>query len=362
MEVTIYHILLLILAFLIIYYLQSVYRRSGTGSEHFENGSGSGSEGGAPYTDRLDYKIAYRLNDYQKEVDDIFDPEYVGLYAIAYHDFHDIDRDVKKMKEHITRPSEEMEVVVGGCGVGKMLEGLKRAGYSKILGVDFSKHMLEKARSTYPHFPYVRGNLADPKILEPASCDLFVMDERTLYMNDGKDMEKILKNMSNWVRDGGYIVLPVYHRDKLQPACRYYSTNYIDNLGVVHAMTYLDQFRHDGWYIHDIREGDELKGKEGEGEGKDTSELTVYFDKFLMKEGPAKKRVQTTMFNFINPVMIYQFLKENKFERVHIEPICNQIVGGYELAIYKKGNTTATVQGIQKREGMRNQRKKGSRS
>lgn len=334
-------ILLLLLVFLFFYFYWA-YQRAG--SEHFE--SQGSSSGPGPYTDRLDYKIKYRLNKYSKEFDDIFDPEYVNLYAIAYHDFFDIDRDVAKIREHVPLEPGSAEVVVGGCGVGKMMEGLhKKGGYQKVLGIDFSKHMLEKARSTYPHFPYLRGNLVDSKIIDPGSCDLFVMDERTLYMNDGKDIETILKNTKNWLRDGGYLVLPVYHRDKLQPACRYYSTNYIDNLGVTHSMTYLDHFRHDGWYIHDLRDDTERKSA---GEGSEPSTLTLYFDKFLTKED-GKKRIQTTKFNFINPLTIYRFLKENQFEKIHIEPIGNQIVGGYELAIFKKGKTTSSVKGLQEK-------------
>lgn len=333
-----------ILLLLLFFYLYTIYWRSTEENEHFQ--SEGGGTGSSAYTDRLDYKIKYKLNAYEKEFDDIFDPEYANLYAIAYHDFYDVYRDVAKIREHTASlDPATADVVVGGCGVGKMMEGLqKKGGYQKVTGIDFSKHMLEKARSTYPHFPYIRGNLVDPKVIDPHSCDLFVIDERTLYMNDGKDMETILRNAKNWLRDGGYLVLPIYHRDKLQPACRYYSTNYIDNLGVVHAMTYLDHFRHDGWYIHDIRDDEERKSA-----GADTSSpstLTLYFDKFLTKS-EGKKRIKTTMFNFIPPTTIFQFLKENQFEKIHIEPICNQIVGGYELAIYKKGKTTASVKDLQ---------------
>jgi ubiquinone/menaquinone biosynthesis C-methylase UbiE len=381
MTMTMAEALRILLLLLVFYYLYSLYRRSTDGQEHFSSpGGGAGDAscdqparqmnpfgvhsahhplGGdlrakvdpassSPYTDHLDYKIKYKLNTYEKEFDDIFDPEYVDLYAIAYHDFYDVDRDVAKIREKVPLDPATAEVVVGGCGTGRMMEGLqKKGGFQKVIGIDFSKHMLTKAHATYPHFPYLRGNLVDPKVIDPNSCDLFVMDERTLYMNDGKDMQTILSNCKNWLREGGYLALPIYHRDKLQPACRYYSTNYVDNLGVTHAMTYLDHFRHDGWYIHDLRED------------ANESTLTIYFDKFLTKK-EGKKRIKTTMFNFVPPETIIQFLKENQFEKVHVEPICNQIVGGYELAIFKKGRTTSSVKGLQ--EKYQNKSKSKSKS
>ncbi len=346
MKDSIYKILFYVILILIFYYLYRTIRRATSlpddvGLEHFD--------------DKLDYSIEYVMNEYNKKNDDIYDKEYVDLYDIAYHDFHDIDRDMKVVIKHCPTLKSESQssILIGGCGVGKLCHKWKEHNpKSVVYGVDFSKHMLKKAEGLYPNIKYIRGNLADPKLFDSSPIyDLYMIDERTLYMNHEQDMERILQNANRWLKDEGILVVPVYDKNELQLASRYYSTTYIDHLGLVHGFTYLDHFSHDCWYVPDVGDGVDIDGdgkKDIKGDDEKSERLTLYFDKFTTKDG--KKRIKTTMFYFLPKDEVYQMILRNGFEKIHIEPICTQIVGGYELAIFKKKKNVLSVKEIQKRQ------------
>ncbi len=320
-------ILLYILIFLLFIYLMLKIKNAIEQKEHFQ--------------DKLDYSIEYLLNEYKEKDDDIYDKEFVDLYDIAYHDFFDINRDnkviLKYLPKSLQKNKDNASIIVGGCGVGKICKSWKDLGYPNIKGIDFSKNMLKKAESLYPNVDFIRGNLVDSKILPEKSSHLFIIDERTLYMNHTKDIEKIIKNAYHWLYDDGILVVPIYDKNELQLASRYYSTSYIDNLGLVHGFTYLDHFSHDCWYVPDLDEDDKEKQK--------SERLLMYFDKFTFKDG--KKRIKHTLHYFSPKNEIYDIILNSGFEKIHIEPICTQIVGGYELAIFKKKKNSINVSELQ---------------
>ncbi len=322
-------LLYILILFMIIYFIikvkNALYEVNST--EHFQ--------------DKLDYSIEYLLNEYKEKNDDIYDKEYVDLYDIAYHDFFDINRDnkviLKYVPKKIKEKKEDIVIVVGGCGVGKVCKSWKDLNYPNVKGIDFSRHMLKKAESLYPNVDFIRGNLVDSKILPEKSTHLFILDERTLYMNHTKDIEKIIKNAYHWLYDDGILVVPIYDKNELQLASRYYSTTYIDNLGLVHGFTYLDHFSHDCWYVPDLDESNQKSER-----------LLMYFDKFTFKDG--KKRIKPTMYYFSPKSEIYDIILKSGFEKIHIEPVCTQIVGGYELAIFKKKNNHINVSELQNKK------------
>ncbi len=326
-----YILILFIIIYLIIKVKNALYEVNNT--EHFSDVLKQNLT--EHFSDKMDYSIEYILNEYKEKNDDIYDKEYVDLYDIAYHDFFDINRDNKVILKHTPKKNkEDMVITVGGCGVGKVCKSWKDLGYPNIKGIDFSKHMLKKAESLYPNIDFIRGNLVDSKVLPDKSTHVFIIDERTLYMNHTKDIEKIIKNAYHWLYDDGILVVPIYDKNELQLASRYYSTSYIDNLGIVHGFTYLDHFSHDCWYVPDLDESNEKSER-----------LLMYFDKFTFKDG--KKRIKHTIYYFSPKSEIYDIILKSGFEKIHIQPVCTQIVGGYELAIFKKKKNIINVSDLQ---------------
>ena len=144
-------------------------------------------------------------------------------------------------------------------------------------------------------------------------------------------MDEIFKNIYMWLKEDGYLIIPIYDPIKLQLASRYYSSKYIDDKGNIHGFTYLNDFSHDCYYMKDSENND----------------LFNYYDKIIFDTGD--KRIKKTVFNIPSKEKIYDLILNNFFDIVYIEDIRIQIVGGYELAIFKKKKQIITVDELEKK-------------
>ena len=265
--------------------------------------------------------------------DDIYDKEFVDFYEIIYRDYSDIDHDLNIISPKIIdniKNKDDISILVAGCGVGKLCSKLKEK-YKTVIGVDISENILKKSQQLYPNIKFIRGNLNNKKLFEKNNFSHIFIDERTLYYNEYKEMEKIIINSHYWIKDRGFLIIPIYDPKKLQLAARYSSSKYMDNKGNIHGFTYLNNFSHDCYYI---------KNTENE------SDEFYYYDKLILDDG--KKRVKRTKFYIPSKEKIYDLVLNNGFEIIHIEPIRVQIVGGYELALFRKKSTKMLVADIEK--------------
>jgi ubiquinone/menaquinone biosynthesis C-methylase UbiE len=281
----------------------------------------------------------------EQEIDtyhELYDKEFVDLYEIIYRDFSDIDYDYQVVSSKIMnniKNKEDINILVCGSGVGKLCKKIKDK-YKNVVGVDISENMLKKSQLLYPNIKFIRGNISKKKLFDKNTFSHIFLDERTLYYNEYNDMEKIIQNCFYWIKENGFLIIPIYDPTKLQLASRYYSTKYIDNKGNVHGFTYLNDFSHDCYYIKEdgIDGIDETNHKE--------TDIFHYFDKIILEDG--KKRVKKTVFHIPPKEKIYDLIMNNGFEIYYTEKIRLQIVGGYELVIFRKKKTIISVDEIQK--------------
>jgi ubiquinone/menaquinone biosynthesis C-methylase UbiE len=263
--------------------------------------------------------------------DEIYDPEFVDLYEIIYRDFTDIDYDTNifysKCFNNIN--DNDVSILVAGSGTGKLCKKLKEK-YSKITGLDISENMLKKTQSIYPNIKFVRGNLIKNKIFHKHTFSHIYIDERTLFYNNLNDIKQIITNCVDWLKEDGYLVVPIYDPTKLQLASRYYSSKYIDNKGNIHGFTYLNDFSHDCYYIKD----------------EENEDIYYYYDKIILDSG--EKRIKKTTFYFPSKEKTYDIILNYGFDLVYIEKIRIQIVGGYDLAIFKKKKQITSVEELEK--------------
>ena len=305
--IKIFYVILLIL--IILYILRLYYYRTGF-IEKFED----------------------KFQDHEKYIE-IYDKEFIDLYEIVYRDFFDIEHDMKIVSSKVIdniKNKNDINMLVCGCGVGKLPKYLKDK-YNKVIGVDVSELMLRKAQSLYPNIKFVRGNLVKPQIFEKNKFSHIFIDERTLYYNKTNEIKTIIHNIFEWTIDKGFLIIPIYDPDNLQVACRYYSSNYMDNKGNLHGFTYLNDFSHDCYYI----KNDENK------------ENISYFDKVIFDTG--EKRIKKTEFNFPSKENMYDIILNSGFELFYREPVRTQVVGGYELAIFRKKKSVTSVEELQKK-------------
>jgi ubiquinone/menaquinone biosynthesis C-methylase UbiE len=263
-----------------------------------------------------------------EKYDDIYDSEFVNLYEIIYRDFSDIEYDFK-VADSKCISNNDNNILVAGCGVGKLCKKIKDKN-NNVVGLDISELMLNKAQSLYPNIKFIRGNLIKQNIFNKNTFTQIYIDERTLYYNKPDEINTIIINCMKWLKEDGFLIIPIYDPEKLQLACRYYSSKYIDNKGNVHGFTYLNDFSHDCYYIRN----------------EENKTIFDYYDKIIFDTG--NKRIKKTTFYIPPKENIYDIVLKNGFDLIHIEKIRIQIVGGYELAIFKKKKEITTVDELEK--------------
>jgi len=272
-----------------------------------------------------------KFDDYEK-YNEIYDDEFINLYEIIYRDFSDIDYDTKivysKVVDNI-KNKENINFLVCGSGIGKLCKKIKEK--YNVIGVDISENMLKKAQILYPNIKFIRGNIIKNNIFNKNKFSHIYIDERTLYYNKSEDINKIIKNTFDWLVEGGFLIVQIYDPLKLQVASRYYSSNYMDNKGNLHGFTYLNDFSHDCYYIKDDN----------------SKEIFYYFDKIVFETG--HKRIKKTIFYIPSNEKIYDIIINNGFDVFYIEKIRTQIVGGYELAIFRKKKQIVSVDELEKK-------------
>jgi ubiquinone/menaquinone biosynthesis C-methylase UbiE len=278
---------------------------------------------------RVIEKFEDKFDDFEK-YEEIYDDQFVNLYEIIYRDFTDIDYDTKVVYKKTINGDETPKFLVGGSGVGKLCKAIKDK-YKDVIGVDISENMLKMSQKLYPNVKFVRGNLVKTNIFKEKEFTHIYIDERTLHYNNLDDIEKIIKNCFFWLKEESYLIVPIYDPDELQLASRYYSSKYIDDKGYVHGFTYLNDFSHDCYYIKEDGENDTFN----------------YYDKVIFDTGD--KRIKKTTFNIPSKEKIYDIILNNGFDVLYIENIRIQIVGGYQLAIFKKKKQTITVEELEKK-------------
>lgn len=286
----------------------------------------------------LFYKKTGILENFEDKFDEdetyneIYDKEFTDLYEIIYRDFTDIDHDTgivySKVVNNI-KNKDDLNFLVCGSGVGKLCKKIKDK-YKNVMGVDISENMLKKSQSLYPNIKFIKGNIIKNNIFNKNTFSHIYIDERTLYYNKYNEMDKIIKNIHGWLKDNGFLIIQIYNPDKLQLASRYYSSKYIDNKGNIHGFTYLNDFSHDCYYVKD----------------EEDKEIVHYFDKIVLDSG--HKRIKKTTFYIPSKEKVYDLILSNGFEVFYIEKIRIQIVGGYELAIFRKKNLTVSVDDLEK--------------
>ncbi len=267
---------------------------------------------------------------------DFFDKEFVDFYEIIYRDYYDIDKDHKLFMDKTINPmadKKEANICVIGSGVGKVCKKIKDESLP-VVGIDKSTQMLKKAQILYPHIKFYKADMVLPNLFPNESFSHAFVDERTLYYNKPDDIDKILININEMLKPKGFLLMQVFNPKKLKLACRYYSSNYIDDKGNLHGFTYLNDFTHDCYYL-----------KNGSEENSSEKNSFSYYDKIILENG--NKRIKRTPFYIPDKEEMYEKVLKSGFEVFHIEPPKHQILGEYEFAIFRKKPTLTTVDELQ---------------
>ena len=267
------------------------------------------------------------------EYKDIYDKEFVDFYEITYRDFTDLNKDFDFIKEKTipTNVQNDINILIAGCGVGKLVSLFKKK-YKNVIGVDISRNMIQKSYELYPNIKFINGDLVNNSLFKEDEFTHIIFDYNCINYNTPKNMNIILKNCNKWLKTNGFLVVPIFDKQNMGISPRYYTTNYVDDKGVLHGYTYLNGFAHDGYMIYD------------DASGKDN---VLQFDKFILEDN--NYRIKKTNLYITEKEEMYDIVLKNNFQLETIAKDLKRKQDYYELAIFKKGKQKMNVDEIEKK-------------
>ena len=93
-----------------------------------------------------------------------------------------------------------------GCGYGRTLAELSQAGFSNLVGIDFSEAMLERARAAVPHPKLVRND-GHNLPFKDGSFDAVLLFAVLTCIPDGDQQLSLLAETERVLRPGGLLYL-----------------------------------------------------------------------------------------------------------------------------------------------------------
>jgi ubiquinone/menaquinone biosynthesis C-methylase UbiE len=116
------------------------------------------------------------------------------------------------MRKHLkSLVKENSHILDAGCGTGRSIRPLLELGAKpdNLIGTDISPEMLEIAQNAFPNVKFIQNNLQDLKLKK--NCLDIVVSNMTFHYLNLKDFERTIKNISNWLVEGGICFFIVVH-------------------------------------------------------------------------------------------------------------------------------------------------------
>lgn len=113
-------------------------------------------------------------------------------------------------QKYLDRLKPGEKVLDVGCGSGRLLSGLlENVGY---VGVDFSKTLIEIAKSNYPEREFVLGDIADRGMWERLGQYEAVFCVASLHHLPSRELQlMVLREMKRVLKTGGFLFLSVWN-------------------------------------------------------------------------------------------------------------------------------------------------------
>ena len=134
---------------------------------------------------------------------EIYDDFYVNIYdQLLYNDVKN-DYEIKQIVNN-TKPDERSIILDIGSGTGHHVAALAAQDF-KVMGVDESQDMVEKAKETYPDLDFMQGDVMNAMTFQPQSFTHILCMYFTIYYMP--DKLQFFRNCMNWLMGGGYLVI-----------------------------------------------------------------------------------------------------------------------------------------------------------
>jgi len=101
-----------------------------------------------------------------------------------------------------------------GCGVGHQVKLFNDFKYN-VSGVDVSKNMIARAKTTYPLLQFKTGDMMEPGLYEPRQFSHITCFFFSIYYIE--EPRIVFQNANRWLKDDGYFIVHLVDKRKFDP-------------------------------------------------------------------------------------------------------------------------------------------------
>jgi len=141
---------------------------------------------------------------------EIYDDFYTSVYDDLVYNQRKNDFEVGEIMKYVSDGS----VLDIGSGTGHHVKALHDKGLDCV-GLDSSKSMIKAAKIKFPNQKFIYADALQTMTFQPNSFDLITMLYFTVYYI--KDKEQLFKNVSLWLKPGGYFVIHLVDKHHFNP-------------------------------------------------------------------------------------------------------------------------------------------------
>jgi SAM-dependent methyltransferase len=183
--------------------------------------------------------------------EDKIDKLYAKLFDKVFDEKGLILEESKKIiefvKNHPVKSKKEVSLLEVGAGTGKHFQYLSAASLP-VVGLERSGTLIDIFKIRNPIGKVMKGDMRNENLFKGETFDYILCLKETLYHNPIKEWDGILSNFYFWLKPGGYLVIHIFDRTKLDPAPRNITMLRTDARKRKHGITNFPNFTHDGWW------------------------------------------------------------------------------------------------------------------
>ncbi len=109
---------------------------------------------------------------------------------------------LEAFEKYVPREALVLDV---GCGYGRTLDELYRAGWRGLIVIDFSEAMIERGRAAYPHLDFRVKCSAEKIGLPDASVDAVIPFAVLTCISSNAEQERMISEIRRVLRPGGIL-------------------------------------------------------------------------------------------------------------------------------------------------------------
>ena len=259
-------------------------------------------------------------DNYQSRKEDHYDELDAKLYdeVFDFSKLYQVDSESVRNFLKTRLPSDEFEnkevkILDMGTGCGKHYQHLSK--WFSVIGVDKSPNLLDLARTRNPLGEFQRGELDKGELFKKGNFVGATCLVETMHLNTEDKMEKILKNVHDWLRPGGYLFIHIFDPKNLDPGPREFSQYYQEG-DIKHALTYFNNFSLDTWWE-----------KKSEG-------VYKYCQKYILENGKNRLKILTMYIPQVK-VMIQKIL-DIGFKLVAVKDLEKAHIEAFRMYVFQK--------------------------